>query len=156
MEFLLIKRFNIFHLTITTVIKIRNKTSKNLTNTNLYIILEDKAHYHENKNWYDVVIKWIPIRNLESSYHSSHQHKKDRTRSQHSTDHQHTLVYDVWKRDIVVDSNSWFVVTKQIHDVSHCRRCPTSSLGVKLPESFRTMSISIRCSTVFYPIASLQ
>lgn len=137
-----------------TEIKSLSKIVK-FSNTNLYVILEDKTDYHENKNWYDVVIKRIPIRNLESSYHSSHQHKEDRSGSQHSTNHQHTLIDDVWKRDIVVDSNSCFVVTKQIHDVSHCRWSPTSSLGVKLSESFRTMSVSIRSSTVFYPISSL-
>jgi hypothetical protein len=66
------------------------------------------------------------------------------------------LIQDVEKRNIVVDFNGPFVVHEQIHDVGHGGGNPTSSLVVKLIETFWAVRVSIAGCGVLNPVSTLQ
>jgi hypothetical protein len=116
----------------------------------------DKADNHEEKNGDQVVDETTPVVNAESSHEGTHQHEENSSWTENSTTHQHALVEDVRKRNVVVDLNSALVVAQKIHDVSHSRGNPSATLVVKLIESFGTMSVGITGSRVFDSVASLE
>lgn len=47
------------------------------------------------------------------------------------------------------------VIRQQIHDVSHSRRYPATTLVVELAETLRAMGVGIGCGAVLYSVASL-
>lgn len=66
------------------------------------------------------------------------------------------LVEYIWHRYVVITLDCIFVVNQQIHDIGHCRRCPSSSLCIELRKWFWAMSVSIRSRRVFYSRSTLQ
>jgi hypothetical protein len=65
------------------------------------------------------------------------------------------LVQNIEKRNVVVDSDSPFVVHQQVHDVGHGGRDPPSSLVVEFVEAFRAVRVGVAGRRVLNPVPSL-
>ena len=116
----------------------------------------DKTDKHEEEDRDQVVDETAPVVDTEGGHEGTHQHEENGSRAEDSTTHQHTLVKDVRKGDVVIDFNGPFVVAKQIHNVGHGGRHPATSLIVKLVESFRAVSVSVTGGRVFDTVSALE